>query len=190
MEGHGLIARRQSSTESRVQELYVTKKGAELAAQIRPIVTEQSKDFFKFISGRRTSSNSRTFSALGLSAYRGPAMNAGARRSRVALLSGASRGIGAATARELGIPRLAPVARHARPPDAGMGGPRLGAHPLLRRERWRFGGRVGGGGGQPLRPDRCHRRQCRCISTKTVIEAEDAELDRCSRSTERRHAGW
>lgn len=50
MEGHGLITRRQSSTDSRVQELYITDKGAALAAQIRPLVTEQSADFFKFIS--------------------------------------------------------------------------------------------------------------------------------------------
>lgn len=50
MEGHGLITRRQSSADSRVQELYITEKGAALAARIRPLVTEQSRDFFKFIS--------------------------------------------------------------------------------------------------------------------------------------------
>ncbi|PAQ01196.1 MarR family transcriptional regulator [Mesorhizobium mediterraneum] len=50
MEDHGLITRRQSSTDSRAQELYITEKGAALAARIRPLVTEQSRDFFKFIS--------------------------------------------------------------------------------------------------------------------------------------------
>ena len=47
---HGLLLRRTSERERRAHELYVTAKGAELAAMIRPIVTKQSKDFFSFIA--------------------------------------------------------------------------------------------------------------------------------------------
>jgi DNA-binding MarR family transcriptional regulator len=47
---HDLLRRQTSASERRAQELYVTEKGAELAATIRPIVTKQSKDFFSFIA--------------------------------------------------------------------------------------------------------------------------------------------
>ncbi|UXN57099.1 MarR family winged helix-turn-helix transcriptional regulator [Phyllobacterium zundukense] len=47
---HDLLRRQTSASERRAQELYVTQKGAELAAKIRPIVTKQSKDFFSFIA--------------------------------------------------------------------------------------------------------------------------------------------
>ncbi len=47
---HDLLRRQTSASERRAQELYVTPKGAELAAMIRPIVTKQSKDFFSFIA--------------------------------------------------------------------------------------------------------------------------------------------
>ena len=47
---HGLLLRQTSERERRAHELYVTAKGAELAATIRPIVTKQSKDFFSFIA--------------------------------------------------------------------------------------------------------------------------------------------
>jgi DNA-binding MarR family transcriptional regulator len=47
---HDLLRRQTSASERRAQELYVTPKGAELAATIRPIVTKQSKDFFSFIA--------------------------------------------------------------------------------------------------------------------------------------------
>lgn len=50
MEQHGLLTRRVSSNDSRAQELYITEKGAALAAKIRAIVPKQSKDFFDFIS--------------------------------------------------------------------------------------------------------------------------------------------
>lgn len=50
MEEHGLLTRRISADDSRAQELYITEKGAELAAHIRPIVTRQSRDFFRDIT--------------------------------------------------------------------------------------------------------------------------------------------
>lgn len=46
---HDLLVRQTSARERRAHELFVTAKGAELAAKIRPIVTKQSKDFFSFI---------------------------------------------------------------------------------------------------------------------------------------------
>ena len=52
---HDLLVRQTSASERRAHELFVTAKGAELAAKIRPIVTKQSKDFFSFICGRRAS---------------------------------------------------------------------------------------------------------------------------------------
>lgn len=50
MEEHGLLTRKVSADDSRAQELYITKKGAELAAHIRPLVTKQSRDFFSDIT--------------------------------------------------------------------------------------------------------------------------------------------
>ncbi|MBN9072776.1 MAG: MarR family transcriptional regulator [Rhizobiales bacterium] len=50
MEQHGLLTRRVSSNDNRAQELYITEKGAALAAKVRTIVPKQSKDFFDFIS--------------------------------------------------------------------------------------------------------------------------------------------
>jgi DNA-binding MarR family transcriptional regulator len=50
MEQHGLLTRRVSSNDSRAQELYITEKGAALAARVRALVPKQSKDFFDFIS--------------------------------------------------------------------------------------------------------------------------------------------
>ncbi|MEK1890000.1 MAG: MarR family winged helix-turn-helix transcriptional regulator [Phyllobacterium sp.] len=47
---HDLLTRQTSARERRAHELFVTAKGAELAARIRPIVTQQSKDFFSFIA--------------------------------------------------------------------------------------------------------------------------------------------
>jgi DNA-binding MarR family transcriptional regulator len=47
---HDLLVRQTSASERRAHELFVTTKGAELAAKIRPIVTKQSKDFFSFIA--------------------------------------------------------------------------------------------------------------------------------------------
>lgn len=46
---HDLLVRQTSARERRAHELFVTAKGAELAAKIRPIVTKQSNDFFSFI---------------------------------------------------------------------------------------------------------------------------------------------
>ncbi|HMF67341.1 MAG TPA: MarR family winged helix-turn-helix transcriptional regulator [Phyllobacterium sp.] len=47
---NGLLTRQTSASERRAHELFVTPKGARLAATIRPIVTKQSKDFFSFIA--------------------------------------------------------------------------------------------------------------------------------------------
>jgi DNA-binding MarR family transcriptional regulator len=49
MESHGLLTRETSADDNRAQELYITKKGAELAVHVRAIVSVQSKDFFDFI---------------------------------------------------------------------------------------------------------------------------------------------
>jgi DNA-binding MarR family transcriptional regulator len=49
MESHGLLTREISADDNRAQELYITEKGAKLAAQVRAIVTQQSRDFFDFI---------------------------------------------------------------------------------------------------------------------------------------------
>lgn len=46
---HGLMTRETSADDSRAQELYITPAGAELAATVRRLVTEQSHDFFGFI---------------------------------------------------------------------------------------------------------------------------------------------
>ena len=45
----GLLTRRISSDDSRAHELYITPDGAELAAKVRVLATEQSKRFFDFI---------------------------------------------------------------------------------------------------------------------------------------------
>ena len=45
-EAHGLITRRTSAEDGRAQELYITEKGSSLAAKVRSIVVQQSKDFF------------------------------------------------------------------------------------------------------------------------------------------------
>jgi DNA-binding MarR family transcriptional regulator len=49
MTEHGLLTRQASAEDGRAQELYITRKGAELAARVRVLVTKQSKDFFHFI---------------------------------------------------------------------------------------------------------------------------------------------
>ena len=49
MESHGLLTRETSVDDNRAQELYITEKGAQLAMQVRAIVTQQSRDFFDFI---------------------------------------------------------------------------------------------------------------------------------------------
>ncbi|MFA1676614.1 MarR family winged helix-turn-helix transcriptional regulator [Rhizobium mongolense] len=49
MENHGLLRRETSVDDNRAQELYITDKGAQLAVQVRALVTQQSKDFFAFI---------------------------------------------------------------------------------------------------------------------------------------------
>lgn len=49
MEQSGLLTRETSADDNRAQELYITDKGAALAAEVRAIVTQQSKDFFDFI---------------------------------------------------------------------------------------------------------------------------------------------
>lgn len=45
----GLVRRKTSLDDSRVQELYITPKGAELAVEVRALVTKQSEDFFSAI---------------------------------------------------------------------------------------------------------------------------------------------
>ncbi|WFS04310.1 MarR family winged helix-turn-helix transcriptional regulator [Rhizobium tumorigenes] len=49
MESQGLLTRETSVDDHRAQELYITEKGAELAVEVRAIVTRQSKDFFDFV---------------------------------------------------------------------------------------------------------------------------------------------
>lgn len=49
MASHDLLTRRISPKDSRAQELYVTPKGAEVAAKVRRIATAQSSDFFAHI---------------------------------------------------------------------------------------------------------------------------------------------
>lgn len=46
MVAHGLIRRETSAGDSRVQELYITPRGAEQAVKVRALVTKQSQDFF------------------------------------------------------------------------------------------------------------------------------------------------
>jgi DNA-binding MarR family transcriptional regulator len=46
MESQGLLRREVSAEDSRAQELYITPKGAEVAAQVRAIVGPQSEAFF------------------------------------------------------------------------------------------------------------------------------------------------
>jgi DNA-binding MarR family transcriptional regulator len=46
LEEHGILRRQVSADDTRAQELYITGKGAELAARVRKIVTKQSRDFF------------------------------------------------------------------------------------------------------------------------------------------------
>lgn len=46
LEGQGLITRRVSGEDSRAQELFITEKGAALAAKVRGIVVQQNEDFF------------------------------------------------------------------------------------------------------------------------------------------------
>ena len=52
LEGHGLITRRVSAEDSRAQELFITDKGAGLAAKVRGIVVQQNEDFFDRIMPR------------------------------------------------------------------------------------------------------------------------------------------
>lgn len=51
-EAHGLITRRASAQDNRAQELFITDKGAALAARVRRIVVEQSDEFFDRIIPR------------------------------------------------------------------------------------------------------------------------------------------
>jgi len=46
MEGHGLLRRQIAPEDSRAQALYITDKGAQLAAHVRRLVTLQSREFF------------------------------------------------------------------------------------------------------------------------------------------------
>lgn len=48
-EAHGLITRRISTEDNRAQELFITPKGAALAAKVRTIVVDQSESFFNRI---------------------------------------------------------------------------------------------------------------------------------------------
>ncbi len=48
-ERHHLITRKASENDGRVQELFITKKGAEMATKVRSIVIEQSERFFDVI---------------------------------------------------------------------------------------------------------------------------------------------
>lgn len=49
---HGLITRKVSEHDSRAQNLFITEKGAALAAKVRAIVVDQSEDFFDHIIPR------------------------------------------------------------------------------------------------------------------------------------------
>lgn len=49
---HGLITREISEHDSRAQNLFITEKGAALAAKVRAIVVDQSEDFFDHIIPR------------------------------------------------------------------------------------------------------------------------------------------
>ncbi|MBO9101456.1 MULTISPECIES: MarR family winged helix-turn-helix transcriptional regulator [Rhizobium] len=49
MESQGLLTRETSVDDNRAQELYITERGAELAVEVRAIVTRQSRDFFDFV---------------------------------------------------------------------------------------------------------------------------------------------
>lgn len=49
---HGLITRKVSEYDSRAQNLFITEKGAALAAKVRAIVVDQSEDFFDHIIPR------------------------------------------------------------------------------------------------------------------------------------------
>ena len=46
MEEHRLLRREIAPEDSRAQALYITNKGAELAAHVRKLVTVQSREFF------------------------------------------------------------------------------------------------------------------------------------------------
>lgn len=46
MEGHGLLRRQIAPEDSRAQALYITDKGAQLAENVRRLVTLQSREFF------------------------------------------------------------------------------------------------------------------------------------------------
>jgi DNA-binding MarR family transcriptional regulator len=50
MEEHGLLTRRTDGDDNRAQGLFITRKGRDLAATIRPIVVRQSRDFFPDIT--------------------------------------------------------------------------------------------------------------------------------------------
>jgi DNA-binding MarR family transcriptional regulator len=50
MEEQGLLTRRADDDDNRAQGLFITRKGRELAATIRPIVVKQSRDFFPDLS--------------------------------------------------------------------------------------------------------------------------------------------
>ncbi|WJH41478.1 MarR family transcriptional regulator [Aliirhizobium terrae] len=50
MEEHGLLTRRTDGDDNRAQGLFITRKGRDLAATIRPIVVKQSRDFFPDIT--------------------------------------------------------------------------------------------------------------------------------------------
>jgi len=100
MVAHGLIRRETSLEDTRAQELYITDAGAALAAKVRELVTKQSKDFFALIP----QDEQRQLMDILRRAYRrivGTSTGASATERRVALISGAGRGIGAIVAAEL-----------------------------------------------------------------------------------------
>jgi DNA-binding MarR family transcriptional regulator len=50
MEEHGLLRRQADGDDNRAQGLFITEKGADLARRVRPIVVQQSRDFFPDIT--------------------------------------------------------------------------------------------------------------------------------------------
>ncbi len=50
MEEQDLLTRSVSAEDGRAQELFITEKGAALAAQVRELVNKQSREFFHFVS--------------------------------------------------------------------------------------------------------------------------------------------
>ncbi|RWX81039.1 MarR family transcriptional regulator [Neorhizobium lilium] len=50
MEEDGLLTRKADEQDNRAQGLFISHKGKQLAAQIRPIVVKQSRDFFSDIT--------------------------------------------------------------------------------------------------------------------------------------------